>query len=159
MMLASHLVRNISKKFLISPGSHNGLSVLQKFGLSDGKQIIHQQICRISTDSMRCPLNYTTTRYSALLSKKLPRMFQSCLYSCIVRVGPNRLVFLQAKLALPPSLRNSIRQISAESNKTSHNSIMLYVFSTVIFMIGMSYAGVPLYRIFCQVNSIYNLIA
>ena len=29
---------------------------------------------------------------------------------------------------------------------------MLYVFATVIFMLGMSYAGVPLYRMFCQVD-------
>jgi len=29
---------------------------------------------------------------------------------------------------------------------------MIYVFATVIFMLGMSYAGVPLYRMFCQVD-------
>ncbi|XP_041362510.1 cytochrome c oxidase assembly protein COX11, mitochondrial-like [Gigantopelta aegis] len=155
MMLASHLVRNIASKFLVSPASHSGLSVLQKAGISGGKQILYQQFLRLTTDLTRCSLHCTTTRCSPLLSKRISRFTQSCLYSCMVRDGPNRLVFLQAKLAVPMSWENGIRLISAQTKRnTSHNSIMLYVFSTVIFMIGMSYAGVPLYRLFCQATGL-----
>ena len=42
-------------------------------------------------------------------------------------------------------------KISDKENKYL-NSVLMYAFALVIFMIGMSYAGVPLYRMFCAVS-------
>ena len=38
------------------------------------------------------------------------------------------------------------------------NSVLYYAFAIVIFMVGMSYAGVPLYRMFCAVSSEYHTL-
>lgn len=42
---------------------------------------------------------------------------------------------------------------SAEQAKLRSRSILYYFLSLAIFMIGVAYAGAPLYRIFCQVHS------
>ena len=52
-----------------------------------------------------------------------------------------QLMAVRTKSGVPPS--------KAESNR--NKTVTLYVLSIGIFMVGMSYAGVPLYKLFCQV--------
>lgn len=40
-------------------------------------------------------------------------------------------------------------------SRTGNTTAVLYVTAIGIFMVGMSYAGVPLYRMFCQVSNKY----
>lgn len=45
-----------------------------------------------------------------------------------------------------------IRTISEDLKSKQNTTSVLYIASAVVFMIGASYAGVPLYRMFCQVS-------
>lgn len=46
----------------------------------------------------------------------------------------------------------------SEQTKILSRSVMYYVLSLVIFMLGVAYAGAPLYRIFCQVRFLISSI-
>ncbi|ESO84221.1 hypothetical protein LOTGIDRAFT_155552 [Lottia gigantea] len=47
-------------------------------------------------------------------------------------------------------MRNIQNSNSGQSNKKDTQSVLLYMSSLGIVMLGVAYAGVPLYRIFCQ---------
>ncbi len=46
--------------------------------------------------------------------------------------------------------------LHTDSQRRQARSITMYVAAVVIFMLGMGYAGVPLYRMFCQVRLTLN---
>ncbi|XP_039264280.1 cytochrome c oxidase assembly protein ctaG-like [Styela clava] len=51
-------------------------------------------------------------------------------------------------------LRFSINNKYYHTNRGSNVDVVLYIASGIIFMIGVSYASVPLYRMFCQATGI-----
>ncbi len=53
----------------------------------------------------------------------------------------------------------TLRQMSSEADMARRNtSGLIYVCAIGVFMVGMTYAGVPLYRMFCQVNRYTNIV-
>ena len=50
------------------------------------------------------------------------------------------------------------RQYSNDAKKQADKTAMIYVAALGIFMIGMSYVAVPLYRLFCQVGRFQHFV-
>ncbi|XP_071107004.1 cytochrome c oxidase assembly protein ctaG-like [Haliotis cracherodii] len=57
-------------------------------------------------------------------------------------------------LRVPPSFVRQISQGRDPEERLNLRSTLIYICAVGIFMLGMSYAGVPLYRMFCQATGL-----
>ena len=87
----------------------------------------------ISFDRTKCVCNPSIRR---LFDKKklLPPLFDTTRY-----------------MSFAPTDRKNDEERQERGNMTG----IYYIAAIGVFMVGMSYAGVPLYRLFCQVNLLY----
>ena len=69
-------------------------------------------------------------------------------FSSLRKTPPSRLRTVQELLLRHPPVRLLTGKNGHHEGQTS---VLVYICAVGVFMIGMTYAGVPLYRIFCQV--------
>lgn len=75
--------------------------------------------------------------------------------STLGRIGTSRLLSSQTK-----SISwSTIRTLSNEGSTSRHRTAVYYSTSVIFIIGGLSYAAVPLYRIFCQVRVIHRLVS
>lgn len=107
------------------------------------------QWCKLSTRLGKCKLPMSGLFQQKLLELPTIRLYWSSLVG--TRISSTTLDKGHSKL--------EARFISTNSKEVKRlRTITMFVASAAVVMIGVAYAGVPLYRMFCQVGYIYLVI-
>ena len=114
---------------------------------------------------IKCPA--TNPKYSTFFSKAglcISPSLQSCRHF-VSNTSNSQNIFSRKSWLLLSNFKHNgqkprilFRFISSSRRKSTderNQSALLYISAVGVFMIGMGYAGVPLYRMFCQVSSLY----
>ena len=112
---------------------------------------LHRGICALNISSNQLTLFGGSCKSFKLISRKLHRCSKIQPHPFTTSTPKQYFGKYQvtARRCLPS-------KSGAEATRTN-NSFVMYFCATAIFMLGMAYAGVPLYRIFCSVSNDQHL--
>ena len=107
--------------------------------------MVLQNMPQCATRSIRCLVTPVKTVASRSISMSLRS--SSSFLPLFTRVTGR----FEASICRRPILWMSTQRAAARSPKKSHTTVLIYISSMFVVMIGVAYAGVPLYRLFCAV--------